>query len=155
MSCQLSDVFCVLQQCRSRVATTDHSQPTRLQDRCVSTAIQYCWRIFLQPFLEPPRVCCIHGRDDPDSPGLPAFDRLAQQEASAKQPLQAVNVHDSLALSEQAIRISSEKIARTSLHLVQEDRKMPILTRRQQVRRWLHAPSHQGCREQQDRLAVL
>src|SRR5450756_2035407 len=101
------------------------------------------------------RVCCIRGRDDPDSPGLPAFDRLAQQEASAEQLSKSVAAHDSLALTEQAIRISSEKIARTSLHLVQEDHKMPILTRRQQVRRWLHASSHQGCREQQDHLAVL
>src|SRR5450756_1086414 len=101
------------------------------------------------------RICCIRGRDDPDSPGLPAFDRLAQQEASAKQLSKSVAVHDSLALSEQAIRISSEKIARTSLHLTQKDRKTHILTGGQQVRRWLHAPCHQGCRKQQDRLAVL
>src|SRR5450756_3083160 len=100
-------------------------------------------------------MCRVRTRDNPDGAGLPVFDCLAQQEASAKQLSKSVAVHDSLALSEQAIRISSEKIARTSLHLVQEDHKMPILTRRQQVRRWLHAPSHQGCREQQDHLAVL
>src|SRR5450756_1099216 len=100
-------------------------------------------------------MCRVRTRDNPDGAGLPAFDRLAQQEASAKQLSKSVAGHDSLTLSEQAIRISSEKIARTSLHLVQEDRKIPILTRRQQVRRWLHVPSHQGCREQQDRLTVL
>src|SRR5664280_1050453 len=56
MGRQLSDAFCVRQQFRGRIAATDHSQSPCLQNRGFSTAIQYRWRVFLQPFLEPVRI---------------------------------------------------------------------------------------------------